>query len=750
MLANMLYDRGYTSNQEINDFLKPDLDSLCPVTQITNMSTAGEKIKLICEKQGYIAIFGDYDCDGICAIAILQMALNKFGAKVKYYIPDRKSDGYGLSIVAIDKLLSNGKPDLFLTVDCGITAVEEIEYLSAKNIETIVTDHHELPVITPNCLIVNPKQDKGSRSYDLCGAGVALRLVEAAFGREEMLNYIDIAAIATVADIVPLSKDNRIIAYYGIKSINSNPRMGITMIKEKNNRKNELTSQDISYCIAPRINAAGRMAYGGDVPKLFTSQDYLELDILTDKLNEYNLLRQNLCETIYQQAKDKLNKLKFTNQRIIVLSDKRWDIGVIGIVAARLTQEFNLPTILIVEEKNICKGSARSIDSINLYELFTSVSDLFESYGGHKGACGLSMCKENIIELENRLNMILSSLPISTFKQENQCDYTIDAKKVDIMFIDEINKLEPFGEGNPKPLFCIENSLDFKPFGSGDHTKAKKGSLDIIAFNKSKELEYISPKDRVKYLVDLSINEFRTRLSAQAIIRDYCIKRLDKDSDESICGFYKKRLIKIDEKLIKRVKLISINDAISGLDNELFGNLFIANSKMTAHSITDKLDDILLPKIEYNNIATQTPFNKILIGYNNEYTVRGYKNIFLLDGQLNGLKIDTEDDTNIYLISDSQVLTKKINMDMIMQIKQRVLDSIEHVNNKKNAINDTFALFNHLSKSVSCDIIQFNIIFYILYYSKIISVSNTTEKSFYLQRGNGDSINTELYLDVVE
>lgn len=372
--------RGLDTEDEILSFLRPSLDKMSSPFDIDGMREGADRIKRAILNKEKVLIFGDYDCDGIGAISILMLYLRD-KLDVKYFIPNRVTDGYGMNVDTLKSLISRRRPDLVITVDCGITASEEVEYLKGEGIDVVVTDHHEPQDVLPDCIVIDPKV-KREGFYDFCGAGVALKLVEAMAGREEIKKYLDIAAISTIADVVPLKDDNRIIAYYGLKQIATSPRKGIKLLLGTE----RLTSHDVMFKLAPRINAAGRLGSAMKTVDLFLEDDIFLLRNLCDDLESDNQKRQNICETVVNEAKSMLSNTDFNKIGAIVLAGENWEAGVLGIAAARLVEEFKFPAILFTRSGDQYKGSARSIKEVNLFEELSKFSHLFTTFGGHSQA----------------------------------------------------------------------------------------------------------------------------------------------------------------------------------------------------------------------------------------------------------------------------------------------------------------------------------------------------------------------------
>ncbi|MBO4555007.1 MAG: single-stranded-DNA-specific exonuclease RecJ [Clostridia bacterium] len=521
----LLISRGFSSEQEISKFLHPSINDFSSPLDIDGMKEAKDRLSLAIKRREKVLIYGDYDCDGISAIAILMLYL-KDKVDASYFIPDRNKDGYGISVEALEGIIARKKPNLVITVDCGITAVQEVEFLKSQGIDTIVTDHHEPQAQTPDCIVVDPKVKK-TGYYDFCGAGVALKLVEAMAGREEAKKYLDICAIATIADVVPLTKDNRIIAYYGLKQISQNPRKGIKMLLGED----KVTSQDVMFKLAPRMNAAGRLGSALKVVSLFLEDDYFMLKSLAEELARDNSRRQELCEIAVEEAKNMLRGEDFNDIRFIVLASDNWEPGILGIAAARLVDEFKRPAILFAKSGDELKGSARSVPSVNIFEVFTSLSDYFTAFGGHAQAAGVSMTVDRFDAFKKAANDALKMRPYTDFCPAEVCDMALDASGDLLSFAKELALLEPTGYGNPKPSFLLNvKNVKFERIGFGNHMKCSTKSIDLMAFSK---YQYsLAPRiQNADFEVALGINVFQNNVTAQGILQSYGIRALETADD---------------------------------------------------------------------------------------------------------------------------------------------------------------------------------------------------------------------------
>ena len=399
-LAEVLAIRGFEDAESAISFLHSDIKNLTPVFNYSGMKDAAARIKQAIDFGESIVIYGDYDCDGVCSTAILYMFLSSLGIEVNYYIPNRKKEGYGINREALEEIADTFYPDLIITVDCGITAKEDIEYaINDLGIDFIVTDHHEPPEDIPNCIVVNPKVKRLDNTFnELCGAGIALRLCEAIGGEKALMYYIDLCAIATIADIVPLVGDNRIIVSYGMEILNSRARLAVKLLLEVAGVKAEdkITSTDVAFKIVPRINAIGRLSDSKKAVSMLIDSDYFYVKSLAEQANSYNIERQQFTDDLVSDCLQMLENYDLVNNRIIILYSDKWEAGVLGIASAKITSMFNRPTILMTADGDLYKGSARSIAGVNIYECVSACKSFLHAFGGHAMACGVTCSKENI------------------------------------------------------------------------------------------------------------------------------------------------------------------------------------------------------------------------------------------------------------------------------------------------------------------------------------------------------------------
>ena len=516
--VRILYARGIDTAEKIRRFMQPSRKNFISPFLMQGMREAVEMITDARDTGKVVAVFGDYDADGVCASAIMYHALKKFGVDVRVYIPER-SDGYGLSETAIDRIFEDCNPELFITVDCGISNAKETQYIYELGTDVIVTDHHELPEILPDCVVINPKL-KDDYPYDnLCGAGVAFKVACALLG-EDAYEYLDFAALATVADSVPLLGENRDIVTEGLKRFNENPRSCFTNLIGKS--YDGITAQTLAFTIAPRVNAAGRMGDARSAFALFTSKDEGEIYDLSVKLCTYNAERQKYCDELYASAKRKL-KAKGAYGSVIMLSDESWNAGFIGIVAARIAEEYNRPTLLFVHNGDMLKGSARSIESVNIFTALKNCAQYIEEFGGHAQAAGVNLKYENFDDLERALNEEISTT--YTAEDFEQKIYVAEelTSPLPERFARELTAIEPCGVGHRRPLFCISaTACSVKPVKNGSpHISIRSDLIDLTYFSGARHTKIIESDVKKKIVFDISVSKFKGREYVKGLVRDF-------------------------------------------------------------------------------------------------------------------------------------------------------------------------------------------------------------------------------------
>lgn len=592
IVADLLVRRGLDDVESARAFLHPSLASLTPISEYSGISEIADRLKSAVENGESIVIYGDYDCDGVCAVSILYAYLSSVSkGKVGYFIPNRHSDGYGISVAALDYIAENTDAQVVISVDCGINSVEEVDYAQQElGFDMLITDHHQPGEKLPDCPVFNPhvsaKTDTAFRH--LCGAGVALRLVEALAGTDESKRYYDIAALATVADVVPLVGDNRIITYYGLISINKRYRRGIALLVDSC-MKYPVTSSDIAFKLAPRINAMGRVKDANAVVELFVENDMFLLKCLVEDINKANDVRQQLTDDLTEDCLEKLRGYDFAENPFIILYAPYWDDGVLGITASRIVGMFSRPVILFTKNKGSLKGSGRSVQGVNILECVKSAAEYLSRFGGHPMACGVGLEEENFEKFRNAVNSYAKAMYGDfTARGEKECDCLLD-KSVDIEVTKQLMLLQPFGEGNPAPVFAIdEEKCSFQPFGDGSHLKSRIKNMEVLAFGMSEDKDYLNSSAKKRFYLDISYSLFNNTERTQAVVRSVLPGELP---DESICFEYnlKKRRDQAEKRGETATEKINEEEAKAFARNR-YGVCFVAFDKKTATDASQKLD----------------------------------------------------------------------------------------------------------------------------------------------------------------
>lgn len=485
-IAELILSRGISTEEEFKEYLKPSV-SHDPFL-LDGMKELVDRVFLAREMKDNVLIFGDYDVDGVSATAIMLKALKEFGIKANYYLPNRYIDGYGLTKTVIDKVADLYAPNLIITVDCGISCYQEVEYAKNKGIEIFVTDHHEIPEILPDTVVIDAKKEGQKYPFkELCGTGVAYKFAQALLGEVKAEEYLPICAIATIVDIVPLKEENRTIVAKGLKLCERYLPVGLkAMFKEYDISLSNPNSTDISFKIGPKLNASGRMGDAGDSLKLYFETDPVKIKKDIEVIKKHNTKRQDICNKIYEDCQKALSKQDLKNQRVIVLASKSWDKGVLGIVCSRLVEKYHKPVFLFAQDGDLLCGSGRSIDDINIHELLSSLKDILETFGGHTMAAGLTLKRKNYELFVQKINAFtLAHVSDEAYIPIKYYDQDIEEEDLTPRFFKEMALLEPFGCENPRPKFRISlPQVELSPMKKyPQHATLKLGKLSLTYFN---------------------------------------------------------------------------------------------------------------------------------------------------------------------------------------------------------------------------------------------------------------------------
>lgn len=529
LMRQLLAQRGIKTEAEANAFLRPALSGLHDPFLMQNMAAAVERINAAIAANEKVCVYGDYDCDGVTSSSILSSYLKSRGLTADVYIPSRHTEGYGLNMRALEELTR--EYSLIITVDCGISNAQEVAYVKGVGRDIIVTDHHQLPPELPDCLCLNPLM--GDYPFPrLCGAGVALKLVQALGGLEAAKNYLDLAAIGTVADIVPLLDENRVIVSSGLAMMNQSMRPGVKALclaaglKADSDGNYKLRSGQIAFTLAPRINAGGRMETASRCVKLLTGTDEKELSQLAEYINAENTERQQQEREVIDSADAQLKDADFTSFRAIIICGEGWNPGVIGLAASRLKEKYNYPTLVFTRAGDNYVGSCRSIEGVDMFASLSSCRDLFLRFGGHPMAAGLTLPAANMPEFVRRFNEYLfAHADASLYFPRAEYDTELKPDQISIEGIRELELLQPCGCGNPEPVFRIQGSVSApRVIGqSGNHLKFSLNMggrmLDAVGWSMADRLPGLNGSRR-DITCSLGINQYNGRETPQAVIRE--------------------------------------------------------------------------------------------------------------------------------------------------------------------------------------------------------------------------------------
>ena len=541
--AQILMQRGIDTHEKFLKYTKPTLNDLRDPFLLQNMKECHERIELAIKNNESILLFGDYDVDGISAVAILYKFLKDKVTNLNYFLPNRYEDGYGLTIESCKKVIEKFNPTLIITVDCGISAVQEVDFVKSNGIDIIITDHHEMQEILPNTIVVDPKVPNQQYGFDgLCGAGVAMKVVETFVGRNNLDEYLPICAIATVSDIVPLIDENRAIVKLGFERQSFLPE-GIKMLLH-NLKIDEVTSQSVSFKIAPKLNASGRMGNAYHSLYLYISNDTQLLKESIKKVGDLNALRQKLSQDIYDECLQIIKENRLYTERAIILKSKNWDSGLLGIACARLVDEFYKPIFLFSEVDGELKGSVRSVDAINIHQVLSCCNSFLETFGGHSMAAGLSLKVQHFDEFKEQIFQYLNNkttdkcyMPIKTY------DVAIKPEEVTLDLANELELLEPVGCENPNPLFMITYkecyASQMQNFDSHINISIKP-NLKFVAFNANEFLDDYIYSDTKQTIFELQTSEWKGKKYLKGVIKRTLFSGYGKNLQEIASG----RLIK--------------------------------------------------------------------------------------------------------------------------------------------------------------------------------------------------------------
>lgn len=548
LMTKILKMKGISDLDEMTDFLSSQPKKTYDPFMMKNMKEVVDVVLSTVKNNKTICIYGDYDVDGLSSVSLMMQLLSQMTTKCFYYIPSRFEEGYGLNKEAL-KSIKNDGADLVITVDCGSVSVEEVAYAKSIGLDIIVTDHHNTGEATPDCLILNPKQLDCSYPFEhLCGCGVAFKLAQgiqrqAQLPKSILNGLLDLVAIATVADIVPLLGENRTLVKYGLTQINKRKRRGLkTLIEGVGLRSKNINAYHIAYIIGPHLNAGGRIDTAKAGVELFLSNEEAKINQYTRLLIELNRQRKNLQEEGFVKCKE-IVEACHKDDLFLVIDSGNIHEGVTGIIASKIKERFYRPTVIVTQsqEKGLLKGTGRSIPSIDIYEEIKKVDHLMLKFGGHKGACGFTIDASNVAKLRGSLNDEMEQIKKNNpehFVHEITIASQLELKQVTMDLIKELEQLEPYGHKNEKPFFVLQNLSVKNTFYMGDnkqHLKIRceddKGNiLEAIAFNMSEYYNQLNVMDQCIDIVGYpEINEYNKMVKIQFLMTD-----IKKTSNENL------------------------------------------------------------------------------------------------------------------------------------------------------------------------------------------------------------------------
>ncbi|MGI8316033.1 single-stranded-DNA-specific exonuclease RecJ [Halobacillus mangrovi] len=532
LTQQLLMKREIVSDDAVRRFLNPSIDDLHDPFLMEDMAKAVDRLRQAIENEESILVFGDYDADGVSSTTVMVEALREAGADCDFYIPNRFTEGYGPNEDAFRFAYDSGY-SIIITVDTGIAAMNEADLAKQLGIDLIITDHHEVQEVLPDAYaIIHPKTSSQYPFQELAGVGVAFKFAEALLGRFPK-DLLDLVVIGTIADLVPLKGENRILAAIGLQAISHSKRPGVLALKEVCGIEGEITEETIGFTIGPRLNAVGRLQDATPAVDLLLSSNVEEALEIAKYINQLNQERQKIVSEIAKQADEMLAERSDDLENVIVVAKEGWNPGVLGIVASKLVRQYDRPAIVlgIDSEKGEAKGSARSIDAFDLFTNCMEVRERFMHFGGHAQAAGMTLSIDQIDSLRSDLNELAEQkLSEDDYQQVLDIEMTVDLEDISLKQIEEVNQLRPFGMGNPKPLFHVRKEpKEVRLIGSKkNHLKfqfqAESSRVDGLAFGMGELYPQISPSDKLDIVGELSINEWNGRKNLQIMIQDLRIE----------------------------------------------------------------------------------------------------------------------------------------------------------------------------------------------------------------------------------
>ena len=733
-VMEIIFSKGYRTYDDIADFLSSSKQPFVDPFKLSGMKQCVEKIKDAVEQNKRILVFGDYDVDGMSATAIMLKMFAKLGNDANYYLPNRFVDGYGLTNEVIDKLVAQFSPQLIITVDCGITCAEQVEHCKKLGIDIIITDHHELPDVLPDTIVVNPKIVDQEYKFDgLCGTGVAFKVAQGVLG-ESCEEFLPIATIATIADIVPLKNENRIIVTKGLRCLGKYLPYGLKMLFKQNKLNLDFVdADDIAFKIAPKLNATGRMGDASISLELMLETNPAKVRELINKINDCNSRRQELCTEVFDDCQNMLKDKNMSNVPIIILKSEKWDSGILGIVCSRLLDIYNRPVILLSQSGDILKGSARSIEDVNIHQVLSSVRDILDVFGGHKVAAGLTLNVKNYDDFCNRTTAYMfENINGRAFIPIEYYDLELQETDLTEKFYNDLKLLEPCGCENQKPRFLVKtNKLRLHPLKPNSlHAYVGVFSkLSLLFFNYLKHIGNLNFSQNYEFVFEFQ--EKRKGLY-KGIVKTFTTSHdIRKSADKYLDAFKMEQFKYVDESkdmpsydIYQESQLL---DFIVDCSTSTFGTAFVSYNTQTYRNFINHYDLSNIFEVSILH-GEGTGFNALLLCPTDLNFVKNYKKIIFLDEIYDAsfiAKINNISDVKIYIPK-----LEKISLNNLSLIKLNRTELSKYYKNiiklEKMEFTGIFAVYSALVRDL-----KFNISFinFIVYYNILNELKILTPKT---------------------
>lgn len=662
IVMKQIIARGFNTFDTIQEFLYPSKKSFNNPFDLNGMQEFVNRLNFALKNKEKILIFGDYDVDGISATAIMIKTINMMGGHADFYLPNRYIDGYGLTKNVILKIKNDYNPSLIITVDCGISCFEEVEYAKTLGIEIMVTDHHEIPEKIPSGIVINAKIKNQKYPYrELCGTGLAFKISQALIG-EKAFSLLPIASIATIADIVPLTYENRAIVANGLKHLNDLP-LGIReLIKSLKIDIKKITVSDISFKIAPRLNASGRMGDAKDSLMLYLVNDNKLIKKYIYKINNHNINRQNLCTLAGDDCDAIISKMNMSKTPVIILSSKDWDHGILGIVSAKLSARYNRPVFLFTEEENgEMRGSGRSVLGVNIHELLSSMQDILVTYGGHPIAAGVTLRSENFNEFVRRVNeYLLNSYGSDVFFPNEEYDDEIKLSDINDKFANDLLFLEPCGCDNPQPKFLITTkNFTVVPMKNHlEHCNIKLGkTMMLVYFNYLQKYGLLKKADSISVIFEIQADRYSSLIKGVVKAIDCGVEHLKVFNQNFVIPYLEqlKFITYNNQKYDAQFRYFTNFESVFEL-KDFFGTAFVINSEKSFNILRNKIDWSKIGLVDVYNGGLTSGINAVFICPQNIDFASSYKKIVFLDNVLHDSyinKLNEISEAEIYIFNGS-------------------------------------------------------------------------------------------------